>query len=117
MFDTLGGGEYISDHANTAAWSDPKEDYVKINCDGSVVDFGIKAYCGGVCATNELCLVSLWLLTLIPSLWFYQVKLNFHYKVVSIFSQDYEILPVITIKWSLNLNILWIPGHFYNKKL
>jgi len=30
VFDTLAGGEYIIDHANTAAWSDPKEDYVKI---------------------------------------------------------------------------------------
>lgn len=46
---TLAGGEYIIDHANTAAWSNPKEDYVKVNCDGSVVDFGIKAYTVVVC--------------------------------------------------------------------
>jgi hypothetical protein len=30
------------------AWSDPKEGYVKINCDDSLVDFGTNAYFGGV---------------------------------------------------------------------
>jgi hypothetical protein len=51
--------------------SDPKEGYVKINCNGSLVDFGTKAYCGGVVRddTRISCLLSQLLLTLIPSLW------------------------------------------------
>lgn len=35
------------------AWCPPNESWIKVNCDDSMVDYGLKAACGGVISTSN----------------------------------------------------------------
>jgi len=35
------------------AWCLPNKSWIKVNCDGSMMDYGLKATCGGVISTSD----------------------------------------------------------------